>query len=92
MSSQRDLWAELIAEMEARRQKGLLTYGKPVNAEESVDWLQHSIEELLDFAIYAKAAKEVMEGLQTRIIELEEKLVKVKEENSKLRELRWESI
>lgn len=65
----RDLWLEIIADMEARRQKGLATYGKPVSGDACEEWLQHASEEFLDGLVYAKAAKVYVEGLKQQIIE-----------------------
>lgn len=52
-----DVWLEVIADMEARRTTGVARYGKAVMAgDQSEDWLRHAYEEMLDGAVYLKAA------------------------------------
>jgi hypothetical protein len=72
--SQTDCWLDIISEMEQRRQKGLLAYSKPVDANDVEDWLKHAEEEFLDGAVYTRAARYVVERLRSRITELEDKL------------------
>ncbi len=69
-----DLWSVIVAEIEHRRQKGLLTYGNPVTADETIDWLKHAEEEFLDGAVYCRAAREVILKLQRRVNDLEEQV------------------
>jgi signal recognition particle GTPase len=71
---QRDLWLEIIEEMQNRRQKGLVTYLRPVDASESVNWLKEMEDELLDGMVYCRAAREVFDRLQKRVGQLEEAL------------------
>lgn len=78
----RDLTQELIDALQKRRQKGLETYGKPVDPDaESVEfWLNSLIEETLDASQYGLAALETVRKLRDRITELEDKLVIAHEE------------
>jgi hypothetical protein len=82
----RDLWLEVIEEMEARRQKGLKEYGVPVTGEDAVDWLRHAESEFFDGGIYCRAARVVMERLQARVRELEEQVDNLKDRIEDMRE------
>lgn len=73
--NRQDLWLTVIGEMEGRRQKGLQDYGVPVTADEAHDWLRDAEQEALDFLIYIRASREVMNKLQRRIGQLEEALM-----------------
>ena len=79
MNEQEDLWLEVIAEMEARRQKGLSEYKVPVTSSEVVDWLAHAESEFFDGGIYCRAARKVMERLQerVRVLETENRLLQL---------------
>lgn len=55
-----DLWDSVLKTAEQQRAKGMAKYGKPVTADETVDWLQHAVEEHLDAAVYLEAAKSVL--------------------------------
>jgi hypothetical protein len=85
VNDQQDLWAEIIAEMESRRQIGLKTYGVPVTATESVNWLKHAEEEGYDLVVYLRACRLVMEKMQRRLVELETKLTQTERELNKYR-------
>lgn len=58
-----DLWDSVLQQGEKQRAKGMSKYGKPVTADETVDWLQHAVEEHLDAAVYMEAAKSVLQKL-----------------------------
>ncbi len=55
-----DLWDSVLKTAEQQRAKGMTKYGKPVTADETVDWLHHAVEEHLDAAVYLEAAKSVL--------------------------------
>jgi hypothetical protein len=74
-----DLWLEIIQEMESRRQKGLETYGRPVDASECVLWLKHAEEEFLDGAVYCRAAYKVFDKMQKEIADLKDKISELEE-------------
>ena len=58
-----DIAKLVIAEMEARRLKGIAAYGKTVDADDaSEDWLQHAFEEAMDLTIYLRAEIERRKG------------------------------
>lgn len=71
MTQQSDLWLLIQAEIESRRQKGLLDYKVPVTADPLVEWLEHAEHEFLDGAVYCRAGREVILKLKRRIAALE---------------------
>lgn len=86
MSQGRDLTLELIQSLHRRREKGIATYGKPVDPDaKSVEfWLSEGIDEALDWAQYSSAALECVRKMKERITELEEKLADAQDENREL--------
>lgn len=91
MAETRDLWKELINEMESRRQKGLLEYQKPVDGSDCEDWLQHATYEFLDGAIYCMAAKVVFERMAREIQELRDKLNDALDTINRINSDTWEN-
>lgn len=87
MNDDRDCWLEIISEMERRRQQGLLTYNKPVTADDCEDWLRHAESEFLDGAVYCRAARYIVQQLRDRLTEVESENVELKEQIR-----RWEDI
>lgn len=88
---QRDLTLDLVISLLQRRQKGLETYGKPVDPDDLdvEEWLVHLTEEALDASQYGTAALEGVRKLKAenenlrlelqttlnRVTELENELV-----------------
>jgi hypothetical protein len=62
-----DLWLEVMAAAEERRQKGLRDYGRPVSVSSDLDWLAEAEAELLDGAVYLRAARRRWEQLQAEV-------------------------
>lgn len=75
-----DLWLKLIAAMHQRRDKGYITYGKPLTIDDIRNFCKETREELLDGSIYLLAAEEKMDAMEMRIIELEDKMAAAKDE------------
>lgn len=88
MSKEIDCWQEIIDRMSDRKRKGLLDYGNPVNADESINWLEHAESEFLDGAVYCRAAAKVMQVMKDRIVDLESKLA---DANDRIKELYQEN-
>ncbi len=59
MSISKDIWLDIIAAMQDRRQIGLKQYGVPVTADPNVNWRLHLQEELLDALVYNIASIEL---------------------------------
>jgi hypothetical protein len=76
---QPDLWLDVIREMEARRQRGLETYGKPVTPDDAHDWLKEAEQEAYDFGIYCRAARLIVDRMRLRIAELEDTVATLKD-------------
>jgi hypothetical protein len=51
-----DLWKEVIADMEARRDMGVAKYGTPLQTFNGRDPLIDAYQEALDLAVYLKQA------------------------------------
>lgn len=51
-----DMWKDVIADMEARREFGIKKYGKPVQVGNGRDALTDAYQEVLDLAVYLKQA------------------------------------
>jgi len=52
-----DAWELVLGDMARRRDLGIERYGKGVDpADRSEDWLRHGYEEVLDLAVYLRAA------------------------------------
>lgn len=87
MSQGRDITLELIEALHRRREKGIATYGKPVDPDaESVEfWLSEGIDEALDWAQYSSAALECVRKMRERIVHLESKLADEQDDNRELR-------
>jgi hypothetical protein len=60
VSEKVDVWVKVMEDMDLRRRKGLAEYGVPVTPGKSLEdllyWLRHRYAELLDDAVYTKAA------------------------------------
>jgi hypothetical protein len=67
MSEPIDVWELVKADMEIRQQKGLAEYGVPVLAGTDLRallyWLRHNYAEVLDAAVYTRAAIETVEAI-----------------------------
>ncbi len=84
MKDEQDLWLVIMAEIERRRQKGLLDYGRPVAADDTIDWLAHAEAEFLDGAVYCRAARGVVEQMRLRMTTLEDKVNTLIDQNWQL--------
>lgn len=90
MQSQPDAILELIELLKERRQRGLETYGVPVDpdAQACEWWLREAIAEKADDLIYGFAALKTLQKLRLRNTELEEGRVRdqqrIKELEAKL--------
>lgn len=71
---------EVLEVLRRQQQKGLTTYGKPLDATESRDFFMDLAEECLDSAFYAITASRRMQLLESE-------LAAVKAERDELREL-----
>lgn len=79
-----DLWDSVIEKAERQRAKGLAKYGKPVTADETVDWLEEAIQEQMDSAVYMEAAKKVFDRLRQKVVDREAEVFLLAERNSAL--------
>jgi len=69
-----DLWEEIKSDIAERQAKGLRDYGVPVTADLTVDWLKHQEEELLDGAVYSRAARRIVERLQKQVADQQKQI------------------
>lgn len=51
-----DIWLDVIADMEARRQVGIRRYGTPLQAGNGRDCLRDAYDEALDLVAYLRQA------------------------------------
>lgn len=79
-----DLWDSVMQKAEGQRAKGLAKYGKPVTADDTIDWLEHAIEEQLDSAVYLEAAKSVIDSLRQQVVDKESEVALLTEKNKAL--------